>query len=717
MRRAIFALALLAACKSPAPPSSFGINVIVDANALSSGARAQITSAALSVSGDETYSRTFDIRAAIASGQVRFRYIPGITSGSITLALDALSSDGSIVARAPATTVMVATGQAVATTLVLAAAAADDMGSSGDAGDGGTCDPGFHACGGSCADDRSVDTCGTSCSPCPVTANATAATCDGTSCGVQCNSGYHVCAGACVSATSANSCNMSCTPCTPPTGGTATCDGTSCSGACPSGQKLCFGACIADSMACNGSCPSGTHECSGNCFDDTSVNSCGVSCVPCPVPANATMATCSGGACAFVCNNGYKICGSACIPSTACCTTADCAQPSNGVATCDTSTNTCVIACNSMYTKCGTECISTTACCKNTDCPQPTNGVGACGADHTCSATCNAPYNTVCGTACVDTTSDNNNCGACNVHCAGQCMLSRCVVTLATAQNSPERLAVDATSVYWTNYGDIMGTNGTVIKIPIDGGTATTLASNQAAATSLAIDDSFVYWTGSAAVNKVAKSGGGSTALVSTQYNLAGIATDGTNVYFCNSAPNATSTGTIAQVATTGGTVTNLASPKNCGEVAVYSSNVYWSDVANGGILKTPIGGGTSVQIAPDGIYFISLDGSHICGTTGGGTDAGILCIPMVGGTATTLASGEHYTMGVVVSGSDVYWGTEEGVMKVSVNGGTPTMIAAAPSMGKIEAVAVDANSVYWIAWPSLYGSFNDGLVMKATPR
>ena len=250
----------------------------------------------MSVTGDETYSRTFDVRSAIASGQVRLRYIPGIQSGSLTFALDALAGDGTVLARAPAVNVNLMAGHAVATTLILGGAATDDMGTADtDGGDGGTCDPGFHSCGGSCVDDRSLDSCGTSCTACPVTANATAATCDGTSCGLQCDTGYHICSGGCVSGTSAQSCNMSCTPCTAPIGGSATCDGTSCGGSCPSGQKLCLGACIAMSTACSGSCPSGTHDCSGNCFDDTSVNSCGTSCTPCPVPANATMATCGGG--------------------------------------------------------------------------------------------------------------------------------------------------------------------------------------------------------------------------------------------------------------------------------------------------------------------------------------------------------------------------------------------------------------------------------------
>ena len=540
VRRAIVLLALLGACKSPPVPSTFGVNVTVEASSLPSSVRSQIVSASLLVTGDETYSRTFDIKSAIGSGDVRFRYIPGIQSGSINLALDALSSDGMIVASAPAVSVNVTAGHASSATLLLGGAVTDDMGTSmGDGGDN-TCEPGTHSCGGACVDDRSVDHCATSCTACPVTANASAATCDGTSCGLQCNSGFHLCSGACVDSTSANSCNMSCTPCTPPTGGTATCDGTSCNGSCPSGQKLCFGMCIPNGMACNGSCPGGTHECNGNCFDDTSVNSCGTSCTPCPVPANATMATCSNRTCGFVCNSGYKQCGSSCIPSTGCCMNSDCAQPSNGVATCDTSSNTCAIACNSNYTKCGMQCIPTTACCINSDCPQPTNGVGTCDSSHMCTASCNPPDNIVCGNACVEirraittTAADAESFAAGNArfHVASWSSRRPSSVQL--------RLAVDASNVYWANSGDFNNGNGSLIKVPTSGGTAVTVAASQQTPIHVVLDSASVYWTtqaifGNAALHKIAKTGGSITDLVTAQFQLGVIAVDNTNAYYTN---------------------------------------------------------------------------------------------------------------------------------------------------------------------------------------
>lgn len=63
-------------------------------------------------------------------------------------------------------------------------------GDGGRPGDGTAgCAAGSHACGARCADNRSLDTCGTQCTPCPVPTNGKA-TCDGTACGVSCDPAF-----------------------------------------------------------------------------------------------------------------------------------------------------------------------------------------------------------------------------------------------------------------------------------------------------------------------------------------------------------------------------------------------------------------------------------------------------------------------------------------------------------------------------------------------
>jgi hypothetical protein len=60
------------------------------------------------------------------------------------------------------------------------------------------------------------------------------------------------------------------------------------------------------------SCPIGSHPCADNvCVDDTSVDSCGTSCVPCPIPNHGT-STCTTGSCGALCDKGFSAVGATC---------------------------------------------------------------------------------------------------------------------------------------------------------------------------------------------------------------------------------------------------------------------------------------------------------------------------------------------------------------------------------------------------------------------
>jgi hypothetical protein len=61
--------------------------------------------------------------------------------------------------------------------------------------------------------------------------------------------------------------------------------------------------------------------------------------------------------------------------------------------------------------------------------------------------------------------------------------------TLATAQGLPLGIALDTSSVYWINSG-----SGNVMKMPLDGGTPVVLASGQDLPTELVVDATSVYW-------------------------------------------------------------------------------------------------------------------------------------------------------------------------------------------------------------------------------
>ena len=122
--------------------------------------------------------------------------------------------------------------------------------------------------------------------------------------------------------------------------------------------------------------------------------------------------------------------------------------------------------------------------------------------------------------------------------CTGTVTPTGCLVALASGQENPVALAVDATSVYWTNHGSGQFTSdGSVMSVPIAGGTPVTLAPGRVAPGGIAVDASNVYWTeyggnGKAlgAVMAVPLAGGNPTSLVPARTDPGSLVVDATNV-------------------------------------------------------------------------------------------------------------------------------------------------------------------------------------------
>lgn len=274
-----------------------------------------------------------------------------------------------------------------------------------------TCNAGYHRCGTSCLADTSVESCGSSCGPCPKPASNGSATCAGSplACGVRCDLGFHVCGSSCVvnGSTSTNSCGNSCAACTAPANGSVTCNGRSCVQACNTGYHLCNGACL----------------------PNNSVEGCGTaSCTPCRVPANGSP-TCNGTSCGFECNSNYHKCGSNCAsngdPNNCGTTCKVCPGDLNGTAACVA--GGCTINCKTGYHWCDNtdppRCVadnstSTASCGKTCEICQITAGTRA-----TCDGTkcgkeivsCLNPGEILCNGSCLK--EDVSRCGSCTKKC------------------------------------------------------------------------------------------------------------------------------------------------------------------------------------------------------------------------------------------------------------------------------------------------------------
>ncbi len=250
------------------------------------------------------------------------------------------------------------------------------------------CDAGYHVCGDACAEDASVASCGASCSPCPVPANASA-TCDGTACGYACLPGFADCDGS-----AANGCESDLSA--PSSCGACANDCTALPGVSSSAVRCTAGACDV-----TGACAPGRADCAGGaadgCESDLSSSS---SCGACGVACDAATETCepaSGGG--YVCTNGCDAsaparCGAACVdldsdPAHCGACGASCASPSGGSATC--TAGACGFVCDASHHACGDACLPNDdpASCGSscTPCAAPANATATCEAG-TCGFVC-----------------------------------------------------------------------------------------------------------------------------------------------------------------------------------------------------------------------------------------------------------------------------------------------------------------------------------------
>ena len=319
------------------------------------------------------------------------------------------------------------------------------------------------------------------------------------------------------------------------------------------------------------------------------------------------------------------------------------------------------------------------------------NGVGGNG---TGGAPC-SPGLTECSTGCVDLSTDGDSCGRCAHSCrGGDCTDGLCVPTvLAVGQSRAEYVAVDDTSVYWTDLSA-----GTVMKAPLSGGTPVTLATGQSNPAPIAVNAGGVYWSSYGDDRLMLSPAGGGMPIFVLSAPVDRLTVDRSNVYWTDNFQ-----GTVMKVAVGSSSSYTLASGQGSPDgLAVDASNVYWADYDTGTVSKVPIGGGAPVVLVPAqggvGLRRVAVDAASVYWTDGG--VRAVLKVPVGGGAPLVLAAGRDDSMfDIAVDATDVYWSEKGGVMRVARDGGSPEVVVTGQPV--VLGIALDRDYVYWTSGSS----------------
>jgi hypothetical protein len=296
-----------------------------------------------------------------------------------------------------------------------------------------------------------------------------------------------------------------------------------------------------------------------------------------------------------------------------------------------------------------------------------------------------------------------------------------CAVVLASAQNTPRDIAVDAVNVYWCNSGTPGATDGTIMKVPIGGGTPVTLASGQDNPEFLTIDATTVYWSnlgpgGAGEVMRVPIAGGTPVTLGASTFPQ-DLVVDATYVYWADQKD-----GEIYRAPIAGGTQVTFAAAPSAVGVAIDAARIYWTEVnAAGAVMSKPLDGGAAKTIATGqgSPWEVVVDATYAYwrDLDIGGTRFGIAMAPLAGGTPTFIGS-LNGSGNLALDAKTLYMGTPSSVLGFAVpltipDGGAVPYTDFANGQQNPSGLAVDSTSLYWAD----LGGFGDGTIMKLTPK
>ena len=311
---------------------------------------------------------------------------------------------------------------------------------------------------------------------------------------------------------------------------------------------------------------------------------------------------------------------------------------------------------------------------------------------------------------------------------------------LATGLNETEAITSDSTNVYWTEFGDMAGTNnGSVKGCPLAGcGTAPTVyASGQGNPVGIVSDGQTIYWGnyGSGGIFSCPTSGcANSPTLVANAGSPWGIAIDASYVYWIDSSDNSLHRALRAVAADAGASSDNMLWDAASGlsyssdYVAVDDASAYLID-DNSDIFKIPLTGGTSLTLFASGgsggnLFNLVIDpGGLVFGTAAGQILRASKTTPDAASPLISMLA-DPSAVTVDPATGDIYWadwGTGTGldgiIGRAHSDGSAKTSLAT--SLATPDGITVQGGKVYWssrgtIDMTTMMTSTNTGAIYSA---
>lgn len=281
-----------------------------------------------------------------------------------------------------------------------------------------------------------------------------------------------------------------------------------------------------------------------------------------------------------------------------------------------------------------------------------------------------------------------------------------------------KHLALDAGHLYWTDQSD-----GTVTRLPKDGGVPLILATDQPRPGGLVLHGGFLYWANSRyyhadkdQIVRMPMAGGEVQTLAIGQHLAHRLAVAGDEVYWTTLGEDGLA-GSVLRGSTAGAPPVSLASgQKRPVSIVVDGDDVYWSNEGHkrpsyfmdGSVMHLARAGAAApAVVAADESMPVSvvLDESHVYWTTAAAVhstsyqDGTIMKRARAGGEAVPLVSWRQESGLLALDDTHVYWFGRWGgsAFRIRKSGGAPEpLLAADERSAEINSVAVDDRFVYW---------------------